>query len=132
MAERSIGRVTIENAVEVLLPLFLIALLVALCVQLLLPFVGLLLWTIILAICFFPLHRRLVARMKPRWSATIIGAGLAILILAPTAIAATSAASGIPHFVAALHSGEQRLPPPPERIADIPIVGQSLHATWTQ
>jgi predicted PurR-regulated permease PerM len=123
----------IAAAVEVILPLLIIALLVALCVQLLLPFVGLLLWTLILAVCFYPVHRKLTGRgMRPRWSATIIGVGLAALILVPTAIAAISAANNIPAMVAGLRSGEQQLPPPPEQLQSIPLVGEKLHAAWAQ
>src|SRR6478736_10258849 len=85
------GRTSIGKVVDVLLPLLLLAGLIAVCAQLLLPFVGLLIWTIILAVCFYPLHRRLLGRgMSNRMSATAIGIALAALILVPTAIAAIS------------------------------------------
>src|SRR3954470_19742910 len=100
MSERASARTTIGTLIELLLPLLLLALLIALCVQLLIPFVGLLLWTIILAVCFYPVHSRLVRRgMRSRVSATIIGTGLATLILVPTAIAAMSAANSVPRLV---------------------------------
>ena len=120
--------------VNVLLPLFLLALLVALCVQLLLPFVGLLVWTIILAICFKPLHDRLMNKrgMSSRWSAITIGVGLSAIILVPTAIAAMSAASSIPETVAAIQSGESEVPPPPARLKEVPVVGEKAFAAWTQ
>jgi predicted PurR-regulated permease PerM len=120
--------------VNVILPLFLLALLVALCVQLLLPFVGLLVWTIILAICFKPLHDRLMNKrgMSSRWSAITIGVGLSAIILVPTAIAAMSAASSIPETVAAIQSGESEVPPPPARLKEVPVVGEKAFAAWTQ
>ena len=95
MTEKANGRLSVGTIVNVALPLFLLALLIALCAQLLLPFVGLLVWTIILAICFKPLHDMLMARGKlsSRWSAVIIGLALSALVLVPTAIAAMSAAS---------------------------------------
>lgn len=132
MSERPAARTTIGSLVELLLPLFLLALLIALCVQLLIPFVGLLLWTIILAVCFYPVHKRLTARMSNRLSASIIGLGLAALILVPTSIAAISAASSAPALVARLKSGEQHLPPPPARLAEVPAIGPKLHAAWSQ
>ena len=46
----------VGRLVELLLPLLLLAALIALCVQLLVPFIGLLLWTIILSVCFYPVH----------------------------------------------------------------------------
>ena len=85
----SVGRV-----VDILVPLLLLGILLALCIQLLVPFVGLLVWTLILAICFYPLHRRLLSRrLSNRASAITIGVALAALILLPTAIAAISAAA---------------------------------------
>src|SRR5678815_4720423 len=108
MAQMTNGRVSVGAIVNVALPLFLLALLIALCIQLLIPFVGLLVWTIILAICFYPLHTKLVARgWRPRWSATLIGTLLAAFILVPTAIAVTSAASAVPDLVAAAQTGEK-------------------------
>jgi len=133
MADTS-ARVTTSKVVNVLLPLFLLALLIALCVQLLLPFVGLLVWTIILAICFKPLHERLMTKrkMSARWSAVTIGTALSALVLVPTAIAAISAASSVPALVATVQSGDRKVPPPPDRLKSIPIVGERAHATWTQ
>ena len=120
--------------VNVILPLFLLALLIALCVQLLLPFVGLLVWTIILAICFKPLHDRLMVKrgLSSRWAAITIGAVLTALILVPTAIAAMSAASSIPDAVATLQSGNREVPPPPARLKELPVVGEKAFAAWTQ
>ena len=98
MADNSAATITTGKVMNIVLPLFLLALLIALCVQLLLPFVGLLVWTIILAICFKPLHDRLTTRrgLSSRWSAIIIGTALSALVLVPTAIAAISAASSVP------------------------------------
>src|SRR4051794_27532360 len=108
MADKAIGKISVGSIVNVALPLFLLALLIALCVQLLLPFVGLLVWTIILAICFKPLHERLMTKrgLSSRWSAIIIGAALSTLVLVPTAIAAMSAASSIPETVATIQNGD--------------------------
>jgi len=126
-------KMTLSTVVELALPALIIGLLIALCAQLLIPFVGLLLWTIVLAICFFPVHRRLTGRgFKPRWSASIIGAGLVAVILVPTAIASISAASGIPALVSRLRTGEQPLPPPPEQLRTIPVVGEKLFGAWSQ
>jgi len=133
MAHPTTAKTSVGRLVEVILPLLILAVLIALCVQLLLPFVGLLVWTIILAVCFYPLHNKLKARgMSNRVSASIIGVGLSALILVPTAIAAISAASSTPKLVAALQSGEQKLRPPPERLQDVPLVGPKVYAAWSQ
>ena len=132
MAEPTSSKLTVGRAVDVLLPLFLLALLIALCVQLLLPFVGLLIWTIIFAVCFYPLHNRLKRSMSNRMSAIVIGLGLSALVLVPTTIAAVSAAGSIPSVIAAIQSGEQQIPPPPARLKELPVVGEKANAAWTQ
>ena len=122
---------TVGKAVDVILPLLLLAILIALCVQLLFPFVGLLIWTIIFAVCFYPLHVRLRKKVSNRMSAVIIGLGLSALVLVPTAIASISAAGSIPSVIAAIQTGEKTVPPPPARLQTIPIVGKNAHAAWT-
>jgi predicted PurR-regulated permease PerM len=134
MTDRTIEKSTTGKIVDAVLPLFLLSLLIALCIQLLFPFVGLLVWTIILAICFKPLHERLMVKrgLSSRRSAVIIGAGLCALVLVPTAIAAFNAASSIPELVATVQSCDRQVPPPPDRLKDIPVVGERAHATWMQ
>ena len=133
MSDGTASRPNVGAVIEVVLPLLILALLIALCAQLLIPFVGLLLWTIVLAVCFYPVHRRLLARgMKPRWSATLIGTLLTALILVPTAIAAISAASSIPRLVSGLQSGQEHIRPPPEALHDIPVVGDKAYDAWAQ
>ena len=123
---------TVERLVELLLPLLLVTLLIVLCVQLLVPFVGLLIWTIILATCFYPLHLKLKKRVGNRISASIIGIGLSALILVPTAIAAASAAGSVPKVIAAIKTGERRLPPAPAHLQELPLVGEQADVLWTQ
>jgi predicted PurR-regulated permease PerM len=133
MAEPPTARLTTGKIMNVALPLFLLSLLIALCIQLLLPFVGLIVWTIIFTICFKPLHDLLVRRgFRPRWSGIIIGTGLSALVLVPTAIAATSAASTIPGLIETVQSGDSDVPPPPARLKELPLIGERAHAAWTQ
>jgi predicted PurR-regulated permease PerM len=132
MTDTAITRLTTGRVVDIVLPLLLLAVLIALCVQLLVPFVGLLIWTIIFAVCFYPVHRRLKKSMSNRMSAIVIGVGLSALVLVPTTIAAISAAGSIPKVVAAIQTGDQQIPPPPERLQGLPVVGAPAHAAWTQ
>ena len=132
MADSSTSKSSVGKAVDVILPLLLLAILIALCVQLLFPFVGLLIWTIIFAVCFYPLHAKLRKKVSNRMSAIIIGLGLSALVLVPTTIASISAASSIPSVIAAIQTGEKTVPPPPARLQTIPMVGNRAHAAWTE
>lgn len=133
MATAPDGFKSVKNWIDLLLPLFLTGLLIALCVQLLLPFVGLLLWTIILAICFNPLQDKLLAKgWKPGRAAMLLGGVIVAVILVPTVIAAMNAASGIPALVSSIHNGTAHVRPPPASLESIPAVGPKLHAAWAQ
>lgn len=124
---------SVREIIDLLLPLFLTALLIALCVQLLLPFVGLLLWTIILAICFNPLQEKMLARgWKPGRAALVLGSVIVALILIPTSIAAFSAATSIPGLVSGIHEGTLHVRPPPPALESVPVIGPKAHAAWAQ
>ena len=133
MATAPEGIKSVKNWIDLLLPLFLTGLLIALCVQLLLPFVGLLLWTIILAVCFNPLQEKLLAKgWKPGRAALMLGGVIVAVILVPTAIAAFNAASGIPVLVSSIQDGTAHVRPPPASLEGLPAVGPKLHAAWAQ
>ena len=133
MATAPGGTRSVKDLIDLLLPLTLTGLLIALCIQLLLPFVGLLLWTIILAICFNPLQEKLLAKgWRPGRAALLLGAVIVAVILVPTVIAAMNAASGIPAFVSAIQTGSAHIRPPPPAIESIPVAGPKLHAAWVQ
>jgi predicted PurR-regulated permease PerM len=124
---------SVKDWIDLLLPLFLTGLLIMLCVQLLLPFVGLLLWTIILAICFNPMQEKLLAKgWKPGRAAMLLGGVIVAVILVPTVIAAMNAAGGIPPLVASIQSGTAQIRPPPPSLEGLPVAGPKLHAAWAQ
>jgi predicted PurR-regulated permease PerM len=111
----------------------ILALLIALCLQLMVPFIGLLLWMIILAVCFYPVHNGLKRRgISNRLSAIIIGVVLTALVMVPTAIAAMNAATSVPVIVSDLRSGTKDVPQPPARLLDVPVVGPKAHAAWAK
>ena len=65
MNQQTTAKPSIGSLVETLLPLLLLGLLIAMCIQLLIPFVALILWTIVLTICFVPAHNALKRRGMP-------------------------------------------------------------------
>ncbi len=124
---------SVRELIDLLLPLFLTALLIALCIQLLLPFVGLLLWTIILAICFNPLQEKMLTRgWKPGRAALVLGSVIVAVILIPTVIAAIHAAGSIPPLVQGIQEGTLHVRPPPASLEGLPLIGPKLHAAWAQ
>lgn len=133
MASTSSPARSVKDVIDIVLPLFLTGLLIALCIQLLLPFVGLLLWTIILAICFNPLQEKLLARgWKPGRAAMLLGTAIVAIILIPTVIAAMHAAGSIPPLVDGMQHGTLHVRPPPPALESLPVAGPKLHTAWAQ
>jgi predicted PurR-regulated permease PerM len=108
----------------------LVALLIFACSRIILPFAGILLWSVILAVMLYPLHQRLVRRVGNRWSATLIGLVSIAVMLVPLVMVVTSLGSSILTFVSAVQDGSLTVPPPPPRLAEVPLFGQKLTDTW--
>lgn len=115
---------------DVALKIGLIALLLYACGRIILPFTGILLWSAILAVMLYPLHLRLAPRLGNRWSALLIGlVGIAVLSV-PMVIVVTSLGSTTFSLISDFQSHSLTLPPPPRRLADIPLLGVKLTETW--
>lgn len=115
---------------DTLLRIGLTALLVYACARIALPFIGILLWSVVMAVMLYPLHAWLSARIGNRWSALLIGLVGVVVILVPLVIVATSLASSISSLITGLQNQTLTLPPPPPRLAEVPLVGQRLTETW--
>jgi predicted PurR-regulated permease PerM len=116
--------------IDAALRIGLIALLVYTCSRIILPFTGILLWSVILAVMLNPLHQRLAARVGNRWSALLIGLVSVAVLLVPMAALVASLGSSIVSLVTGLQNHSLTVPPPPARLADLPLVGQKLTEIW--
>ena len=108
----------------------LVALLVYVCSRIILPLVGILLWSAILAVMLYPLHLRMVVRLGNRWSALLIGLVGGAVMLVAVVMVVTSLGSSIYSLISGLQNQSLTVPPPPPRLADIPLVGQKLTEIW--
>ena len=112
----------------------LIGALVVICFQVFSPFLHLTVWSIILAITLFPLHRMLARRIGGRQGVAsiilvILGVGL---IVVPTWLLINSFADSIQSLIAAVQQNTLQVPPPREGVRNWPIVGKKLHDVWSQ
>ncbi|MCX5496460.1 AI-2E family transporter [Kaistia dalseonensis] len=94
------------------------------------PFMGMLLWAAILAVMLYPLHRRLAARLGNRWSALLIGLIGVVVTLVPIVVVVASLAETMMALVGQMQSHQLVLPPPPARLADLPLIGTRLSEAW--
>ncbi len=126
------NRFKVIEIVDLIIRLFLIGLLLAWCFLLIRPFLGIVLWGIILAIAIFPLFLWSKNRLGGRGKLagvilTLLGVGV---IVGPVSVIATIFVNNAQTFADSLASGTLVIPPPPEGIETWPVIGQRVNKIW--
>jgi predicted PurR-regulated permease PerM len=124
--------IKVQTAIEVAVRLGAIALLVGWCLQIVAPFVGIVIWALIIAIAAETPYEKLRGLLGGRGGlAASAGVILALLLIFVPAIMLTETlVSGAHGFAADLADGKLEIPPPPPTVADWPVVGKQLFAAW--
>jgi len=127
--DRAAYRRTLETALH----LAVVALLVVYCFRVARPFIQPLVWGGILAIAIHPVYRKLRDGMGGRagLSATLLAVASLLLLTVPAALISMSLVETTAELAGQLHEGTLQVPPPPSSVADWPIVGGRMYATWT-
>jgi predicted PurR-regulated permease PerM len=122
-----------RDLLEVMIRVGLIAFLVVMAGRIFAPFMGLMLWALILAVALYPLHRRLASMLGGRQgsAATLLVVIGLLLIGIPTAMLGSSFAGQIHTVIEAFTSNSVTVKPPNPAIAEWPLVGERLHAAWS-
>ena len=122
-----------RDLVEAMIRVGLIAFLVVMAGRIFAPFMGLMLWALILAVAHYPLHRRLASMLGGRQgsAATVLVVIGLLLIGIPTAMLGSSFAGQIHTVIEAFTSNSVTVKPPNPAIAEWPLVGERLHAAWS-
>ena len=121
-----------KDLTEILVRVGIIAVLVYFSVQVLSPFLGLVLWGLILGVTLYPLHQRLATKMGDRQggAATLLVLAGLLLIGVPTVMLGASFAGHIQDVIHAVKNDSFQLPAPPASIAEWPLVGERIHQVW--
>jgi len=122
-------RETLETTIRI----GLVLLLLVWCFQIVRPFITPILWGFILAVAVAPAYVRLRVVLGGRRklaAAVFVVLGLALFIVPAVSLSGTMIA-GLQDLARELHNGELRIPPPPERVAQWPLVGDRLSELWS-
>ncbi len=123
-----------RGMLDVLIRAGLIAILGVVCFRIFYPFGSLLVWSLILAITLYPLHLRLRKRLgnKDGLTATLIVLIALIILTVPTYLLGVALVDSVEHGMEIAKSGNVRIPPPSESVANWPLVGGKIYAVWSQ
>lgn len=102
-------------------------------IGLVLPFVGIAIWSVILAVALNPVYLRLVRLFGGRrgLAAAALTLGLFSVIAGPIALLATNLVESVVSIANALEGGTLLIPPPPPGVASWPVVGEGITSLWT-
>ncbi|GBQ68832.1 transporter [Ameyamaea chiangmaiensis NBRC 103196] len=105
------------------------------CFLVLSPFVSAILWAAILSFVTWPVFTALRKRVRPVVAALILTVICALGIVLPLVLITSAAIADAPdtiETVSALFSQDLRLPPLPDRIAHMPLLGHAIETHWTR
>jgi len=122
----------VRTAIEIAVRLGVVLLLVGWCLQIVAPFIGILVWALVIAIGSTTPYEKLVSLLGGRrgLAATVVVlAGLLVLIV-PAVLLSETLVSGAQYFADDVAEGRVTVPPPPGKVADWPIVGERLFEAW--
>jgi predicted PurR-regulated permease PerM len=119
---------------DVLIRAGLILAMVVLCYQVFSPFLHLMVWALILAVTLYPLHQFLASKIggKQGLAATLVVVVCVALIVAPTAMLASSLGDSVRQLVSDVQDNSLKIPAPRPGIEAWPVVGQKLHDVWSK
>jgi predicted PurR-regulated permease PerM len=111
----------------------LVLALTLLCFKIFSPFITMMAWALILAVTIYPGHQALAAKLggKQGLAATLLVLGGIALIVVPTAVVFGSMGDSVHATVEKVKDNKFEVPAPPARVADLPIVGPTLHGWWS-
>jgi predicted PurR-regulated permease PerM len=123
----------VQRALEVVIHIGLLALLLTACLLILRPFLPLVAWGIIIAIAVYPAYRKFRSLLGERGTlAAVLGTLLFLAVLiVPVALLTETTIESVQTLTAHIKDGTLSVPPPPESVANWPLVGGPAFHTWT-
>jgi predicted PurR-regulated permease PerM len=121
-----------KNALASFVQIAALVVLVLWCLQIVAPFISIILWGLIIAVALYPLHSSLASKMgdREKTSATLfVLLGLAILLV-PVYLLAESSVPTLREVGDQLKTGAVSIAPPNESVAEWPLIGESVFEIW--
>ncbi len=124
----------VNIAIDLILKVGILFLVVFLCFKILKPFLGMLLWGLIIAIILFPVYFRLrgwLGKRNKLSSIILTIVALSILIL-PSIWLVNQLVEGVKFLAGNFQAGDLHIPPPTASVADWPVIGNWMYENWLE
>ena len=123
-----------NQIVDTLIRLGFLFLIISWCLNILSPFVSVIIWGVILGMALYPLHNSLSKRLKDRKklaSGIIVLLGVCCIVI-PTWLFVGQVITSFTQLGADFNSGNLKLPPANKDIAEWPVIGEDLYNLWRE
>jgi len=121
-----------NSVYDVAIRMLFLILIIAWCLLLMYPFISIMLWGLILASAFSPIHSSLtkIVRGSAKLASVIFVIISITIILVPSYFFLESTITEVKEFSANFKSGTLSIPPPTESVKSWPVVGEVIYQTW--
>jgi len=122
-----------KRAVKIALSLGFLALLISLSYGILKPFLGIIIWGIVISVGIYPFHLKLkkVLGNRTKLSAIIIAVLALSVIAVPVALFTSSTVDSIKNTAEAIENETLAIPSPNEKLKEWPLIGESVYSFWS-
>ena len=123
----------INLAIEIAVKLFFLGVVLYWSFMILKPFMMLVIWAVIIAVALAPFidkldNRFALSRSKITW---ILMLSAVLTLLVPTYMLSDSMVSSSQEVAHQLKEGRLVVPPPSDKVAEWPLVGEKIHSIWS-
>lgn len=121
-----------NSVYETTIKLLVLLGLIVWCSMILMPFVNILLWSLIFAMAVYPLHTKLTQKLKGKrkLASFIIVISVLAVVFIPTAFLIDSFLEELKELKTGFESDSLTIPAPNEKIKEWPLVGDKLFNLW--
>ncbi len=122
----------LTNAMASFIQIGALLLLVTWCLTIVRPFIGVMVWALIIAIAIYPMHLALTAKLGGREKMSVfilVLIGLAIIVV-PTWLLGDSMITGLKALSGELKAGTLTIPVPGDNVAGWPVIGERVYEIW--
>lgn len=123
---------TPTETIDLAIRIGLLALLAWLSLQVFRPFLGLMVWAVVLAIAVYPVNARLASKLggSNGRAATLMVLALVLVLGVPTVLLGISLFDDLLSTYRGIQAGTLQLPAPEASVKDWPVVGERVYAAW--
>ena len=121
-----------DSIYDTTIRLFILLGIIAWCFLIIFPFIHILLWSLIISITLFPLHKKLTKKIggKPKLASFIIIFSIMVIIILPTGLLIGSLVEEVKELKVSYDNGSLKIPPPSESVKGWPVIGEKLYDFW--